>query len=325
MLRAWTFDGRELWRRPIVGDPLIAREDDAHLYVQEKNTVLRLRVSDGAAEKLFEVPEHQRFVRDATNGLVYLIDRRFGKNTFQLLDPDSRRPIWRRDDIERILHVEKDLVIVATARREYNANEGSYTIRDVAVVGLDRGTGAVRWRIGLHSPSAIVQAAAVPPCLVVIDDGEGGGLLCIDSASGRILGRRADPRTWGLSYLDVVAEGDLVAFLERPTGGEAFLRFASVPSFEVTASLRLASYEPTLSFDRTHIFLKGMYRGICFDRHSGVQRWTRRAIGDWKVMGDQLLLSDYQKWLGRARIVVLDIESGRQRVIVDEAASFPMR
>lgn len=264
-LRGLTFDGREIWRRPIGGDPLVARYDEAHLYIQEENAVFRLRVADGAAEKLFDVPEHQRFVRDRTNGLVCLIDRRFDRHTFQLLDPDSRRPIWQREDIEDILLVEHGLLVAATATREYDAAGRSYSTRNVAVTGLNRRTGEVRWRVALTSFAGFVRAAAVSRCLVVIDEGAGGGLMCIDPASGRILGRRAHSTAWGLSYPDVSADGDRVAFLERQTnGGGTFLRFASVPSFEVTRSVWLASKEPSLSLERDHVFIKGLYRAACF-------------------------------------------------------------
>jgi hypothetical protein len=36
-LRGLTFEGREVWRRSIVGDPLVARDDEGHLYIQEHN------------------------------------------------------------------------------------------------------------------------------------------------------------------------------------------------------------------------------------------------------------------------------------------------
>lgn len=323
-LRGLTFDGRELWRRSIVGDPLVARYDDAHLSVQEYNTVLRLRVTDGAVEKLFDVPEHQRFVRDRTNGLVYLIGQRFERNTFQLLDPDSRRPMWRREDIESILHVEQDFLIVATATREYDANRRSFSTHDVSVTGLDRRAGEVRWRVALNNNSVFVRAVAVSACLVVIDEGAGGGLVCIDPASGRILGRRAHSTTWGLSYPDVVAEGDQVAFLESTTsGGETFLRFASVPSFEVTESLRLGGNEPTLSLHGNHVFIKGLYRAACFDRHTGDRRWQRALVGEWKLLDDRILLSDYDRRRKRARLVMLDVASGSARVILSEPSSLP--
>lgn len=318
-LRGLTFDGRELWRRSIVGDPLVARYDDAHLYVQEENTVLRLRVTDGTVERLFDVPEHQRFVRDRTNGLVYLIDQRFERNTFQLLNPDSRRPMWQREDIETILHVEQDLLVVATATREYDANQRSFSTRDVAVTGLDRRAGEVRWRVALNSNNGFVRAAALSACLVVIDEGAGGGLVCVDPASGRILGRRAHSTTWGLSYADVVPEGDHVAFLESGTsGGDMFLRFASVPSFEVTESLRLAGNEPTLSLHGNHVFIKGLYRAFCFDRQTGDPRWDRALVGEWKLLEDEILLSDYDRRRKHARLVMLNVASGRERVILSE-------
>ena len=177
-LRALTFDGRELWRRPIVGDPMVGRYDAAHLYVQEENAVLRLRSTDGAVEWLFDVQTDQRFVTDSTNGLVYLTDRRFERHMFQLLDPNSRRAIWQREDIESILHVEDNLLVVATATREYDKNGRSFTTRDVAVTGLDRGTGDIRWRVALNHRAGFVRAAAASACLVVIDEGADGGLLC---------------------------------------------------------------------------------------------------------------------------------------------------
>lgn len=323
-LRGLTFDGRELWRRSIVGDPLVARYDDAHLYVQEENTVLRLRVTDGAVEELLDVPKHQRFVKDSTNGLVYLIDRRFERNAFQLLDPDSRQPTWQREDIESILHVEQNLLVVATATREYDANRRSFSTRDVAVTGLDRRAGEVRWRVALNSHTGFVRAAAASACLVVIDEGVSGGLICIDPVSGRILGRRPHSTTWGLSYPDVVAERDQVAFLEKKTSGsETFVQFASVPSFEVTKSLRLAGNEPTLSLQGNHVFIKGLYRALCFDRQTGNQRWDHSLVGEWKLLEDQILLSDYDKRRKRARLVMLDVASGRERVILSEPSSLP--
>lgn len=324
-LRGFTFDGRERWRRPIAGDPLIDRYDEAHLSVQEENTVFRLRAADGAVEQLFDVPPHQRFVMDRTNGLVYLRDRRFEKRAFQLLDPDSRAAIWQREDIESVLHVDRGVVVVETAAHDYAENLRSYSIRDVAVAGVDRRTGKTRWRVAMGDFSGYVRAAAVPPCLVAIDNGRGGGLLCIDPASGRILGRRLDPSPWGLSYSDVVAAGSQVAFLERTRDGETFLRFASVPAFEISESLRLASDEPSLALQGDRVFVTGLYAAFCFDRHTGDLRWKRALVGDWKLLGDRILLSDYRQWRRRARLVMLDVASGRERVLLSEPATLPER
>lgn len=323
-LRALTFDGRELWRRPIVGDPMVGRYDAMHVYVQEDNAVRRLRVTDGAVEKLLDLPTQQRFNWDSAKGLVYLTDRRFERNTFQLLDPDSRQPIWQRDDIESVLHVEGNLLVVATATREYDSNDRSFTTRDVAVTGLNRRTGDVRWRVALNHRAGFVQAADVPPCLVVIDEGAAGGLLCIEPGSGRTLGRRAHETTWGLSYLDVVADGDRVAFLENiPHSDDAFLRFAAVPSFEVTESLRLAGAEPMLSLHGHHVLVRGLYRAFCFDRQTGSRRWQRALVGEWTLLNDEILLSDYDQRRSRARLVMLDLASGRERVILAEPANLP--
>jgi outer membrane protein assembly factor BamB len=326
-LRGLTFEGREMWRRSIVGDPLVARYDEGHLSVQELNTVLRLTAADGAPERLFDVPEHQRFVIDATYGLVYLTDQRFERNTFQLLDPDSRRPVWHREDIERLLHVEKDVLVVATARRDYDANRQSFSTRDLAVTGLDRRNGEVRWRVALGNTAGYVRSAVVSPCLVVIDEAAAGGLVCIDPASGRVLGKRAHSRlpeglSIGLGYLDVAAQGNQVAFLESNIdGGDTFLRFASVPSFEVTQTLQLAGNERSLSLQGEHVFTKGLYRAICFDRRTGKERWQRTLVGEWKLLGDRVLLTDYDKRQKNARIVMVDLASGSERVIISEPAS----
>jgi outer membrane protein assembly factor BamB len=326
-LRGLTFEGREIWRRSIVGDPLVARYDEGHLYVQQQNTVLRLRAADGTAERLFDVPEHQRFVRDSTYGLVYLTDQRFDRNTFQLLDPDSRRPVWHREDIEQLLHVEKDVVVVATARREYQANRGSYSTRDMAVAGLDRGKGEVRWRLALGNVGGYVRSAVVSPCLVIIDEAASGGLICVDPASGRVLGKRAHSRLpeWqplGLGYPDVAVQGNQVVFLESDLdGGETLLRVASVPSFEVTQTLQLAGNEPALSLQGDFIFTTGLYRTICFDRRTGKERWQRALVGEWKLIGDRALVSEYDKSRKHARLVSIDLASGSERVLISEPAS----
>jgi hypothetical protein len=67
-------------------------------------------------------------------------------------------------------------------RLEYSANEKSYTTGDLALVGLGRREGDVRWRLVMHNQMS-VPAAVVSKCLVVIDQGAAGGLLCIDPAS----------------------------------------------------------------------------------------------------------------------------------------------
>jgi outer membrane protein assembly factor BamB len=248
---------------------------------------------------------------------VYLTDQRFERNTFQLLDPDSRRPVWHREDIERLLHVEKDVLVVATARREYDANRRSFSTRDLAVTGLDRRTGEVRWRVALGNVGGYVQSAVVSSCLVVIDEAASGGLICIDPASGRILGKRAHSRlpeglSIGLGYPDVAAQGNQV-------------RFASVPSFEVAQTLQLAGNEPALSLQGDHVFTKGLYRAICFDRRTGKERWQRALVGEWKMLENRVLLSDYDKGQKHARIVIIDPDSGSERVIISERASLPQQ
>ena len=254
-------------------------------------------------------------------------DQRFERNTFQLLDPDSRRPVWHREDIEQLLHVEKDVLVVGTARREYEANRGSFSTRDLAVTGLDRRTGEVRWRLALGNVGGYVRSAVVSPCLVIIDEAASGGLVCIDPASGRILGKRAHSRlseglSIGLGYPDVAVQGNQVAFLENNIdGGDTFLRFASVPSFEVTQTLQLAGNEPALSLQGDHVFTKGLYRANCFDRRTGKERWQRALVGEWKLLGDRVLVSDYDKRQKHARIVMIDPTSGSERVIISEAAS----
>ena len=121
-------------------------------------------------------------------------------------------------------------------------------------------TDYVRWRVALSNPGGYVRSAVVSPCLVVIDEAASGGLVCVDPASGRVLGKRARSRlpegpSIGLGYLDVAAQGNQVAFLEsNPGGSDTLLRFASVPSFEITHTLQLAGDEPTLSLQGDHVF-----------------------------------------------------------------------
>jgi outer membrane protein assembly factor BamB len=264
-------------------------------------------------------------------GWCTLTDQRFDRNTFQLLDQDSRRPVWHREDIERLLHVEKDVLVVATARREYEANRGSFSTRDLAVTGLARRTGEVRWRVALGNVGGYVLSAVVSSCLVVIDEAASGGLICIDPASGRILGKRAHSRlpeglAIGLGYPDVAAQGNQVAFLESNIdGGDTFLRFASVPSFEVAQTLQLAGNEPALSLQGDHVFTKGLYRAICFDRRTGKEQWQRALVGEWKLLENRVLLSDYDKGQKHARIVIIDPDSGSERVIISERASLPQQ
>ena len=135
----------------------------------------------------------------------------------------------------------------------------------------------------------------------------------------------AHPTTCGLSYPDVAADGDRAAFLENQiSGDETFLRFASVPSFEVIESLRLAGSEPTVVLHANNIFLKDLCRAFCSDR-TGAKRWERAFVGEWRMLGDELVLSEYDKRQKHARLVTLDIASGRERVIVFEPASLPSR
>jgi len=87
----------------------------------------------------------------------------------------------------------------------------------------------------------------------------------------------------------------------------------------------LASKEPSLSLERDLVFIKGLYRAACFDRQTGERQWERDLVGEWKLLGDRILLSDYRSWRKHARLVVLDAARGHERVIVDEPARLPGR
>jgi outer membrane protein assembly factor BamB len=325
-LRALTFEGRELWRRSFA-DPFIMRLDDAHLQVQEGNAVLRVRAADGAAEVLFQSPEHQILRADRTNGLLYLTDRRFEVNAFQLLDNEPSRPLWKRDDVESVLEVMPERLVAITVKRTYDADGKSFTRSDAAVTALDRKTGDSLWRVALKDDqAAVVKAASVAACLVVTDGAPGGGLLCIDRSSGRVIGRRANPpESDFFDYADVVHYGDGIAFLERGSdAGEAFLRFASVPSFDVKESIRLLDGEMfNVWLHGDFVLTQGLYSAACFDRRTGRRRWERGQVGDWEILKDQILLSDYDRRRRRARLVLLDIASGKERVLLSEAVKFP--
>jgi outer membrane protein assembly factor BamB len=229
-VRGLTFDGRETWRRPLAANALVERHNDEFLYVQDDRTVFNVRGSDGVAERLFDVPEHKQFVWHPESGAMFFVDERFDKYAFQLLDPKSRQAMWTSENVRSILHGDETRLVVASMKRNYANDRLSFTETDVAIAGIDRRTGDVRWRIPLRTASSFFRIANVPACIVVLDEGAEGGLSCIDRATGQVLGRRPHSTPYGFGYTDVVAVGDQVAFLERD-GDRHVLRFATVPSF----------------------------------------------------------------------------------------------
>ena len=326
-LRCLTLDGRELWRRSLTADARVARYDREGLLVQEESTVLLVRVADGRSEELFKIPEHQIFVRDSQNGIEYLTDRRFEVNALQLLEPATRRPLWKRGDIETIIGAWADLIVVVTARRTYDAGHQSYTTGDAAIEAVERESGRTRWRVVLKDEQAVgVEGIVTAECVVAIDRAPGGGLLCIDAVSGRIVGRRDNPTDFGLlDYPDVVADSGGIAFLEGGSrDGEAFLRFASVPSFSVRESVRLVDGEMfQVTLHDVYVITRGLYSAAAFERRTGRRLWERGQVGDWRVLDRRILFSDYDRRRRHARIGVLEIATGRERIILRERADFP--
>jgi outer membrane protein assembly factor BamB len=316
-LRGFTFDGSETWRRSLAANALVERRNDQNLYVQEERTVFDVRASDGTAERFLEVPEHQQFGWHRESGAVYLVDDRFDKYAFQLLDPNSRRPMWMSENVQSILDGDQTRFVVASMKRHYATDRLSFTETDVAIAGLDRRTGEIRWRIPLHNSPASFRFASVPACVVILDEGGAGGLSCVDRATGNVLGKRPHASPFGFSYTDVVAVGDQVAFLEREGDAHA-LRFAAVPSFEITKSLRIPTVEPTLTLHRDFILMKGLERAVCLDRQSGKQLWERARVGEWILRGDQILIGDYDTSAQRARLVLVDPASGNETILLTE-------
>jgi outer membrane protein assembly factor BamB len=318
-VRGLTFDGREAWRRPLSANALVERHNDEFLYVQDDRAVLNVRALDGSAERLFEIPEHQQFAWHPESGAMYLVDERFDKYAFQLLDPASRRPMWTSENVQSILYGDETRLVVASMRRNYASDRKSFTETEIAIAGLDRRTGEVHWRIALNSTSASFRIANVAACIVVLDEGAGGGLSCIDRATGQVLGSRPHSTPYGFGYTDVVGVGDQLAFVESDGDSHA-LRFAAVPSFEITKSLRIATVEPELTLHRNFILMKGIERAVCLDRETGKQLWQRVRVGAWIVRGDQILVSDYNKETQLARLVMVDPASGNERVLLTETA-----
>jgi outer membrane protein assembly factor BamB len=318
-LRGFTFEGRETWRRSLTANALVERRNDEHLYVQEDRTVLNVRASDGTAERLFEVPEHHQFAWHPESGTMYFVDERFDKYAFQLLDPNSRRPLWTSANVNSVLYGDETRLVVASTKRNYAGDRRSYTETDVAIAGLDRRTGEVRWRVDLGSSPAFFKIANVAACIVILHVGATGGLSCIDRATGQVLGTRPHASPHGFGYADIIAVGDDVAFVERD--GDAYaLRFAAVPSFEISKSLRISTVEPELTLHRDFVLMKGIERAVCLDRQTGKQLWERARVGAWIVRGDQILVSDYNKSTQLARLVIVDPASGNERILMSEAA-----
>jgi len=319
-------DGKKLWERQFRHRIVVGEYDKKSLYVQDGASLLQVSLSAGALSPLGTLPAHQLLGWIPSEGLATSVDDRFDFRSFRMLDPKSLALIWKTDNLESVVDIVQDTLVGVRAKRSYEKGGQGYSLSNATLVGLDRRSGALRWKVPLlNDQASSVRAARAGSLLVVIDDPfSGGRLLCLDPRDGRILSSlAAGDDSSGRTFLEVSMDGSEVAYLESGDAtSDAVLHFATLPDLKDTRTLKLVAKE-ILRFwlQGDFVLTSGIYDTACFDRKTGERYWEKGALGQWVGFGDRMLATDSTEEGKRARLITIGLRDGAVRELYSEAVS----
>lgn len=319
-------DGKKVWERQFRHRIVVGEYDKKSLYVQDGASLLQVSLSAGTLSPLGTLPAHQLLGWVPSEGRATSVDDRFDFRSFRMLDPKSLALIWKTDNLESVVDIVRDTLVGVRAKRRYEKGGQGYSLSNAALVGLDRRSGALRWKVPLlNDQASSVRAARAGSVLVVIDDPfSGGRLFCLDPRDGRILSSlAAGDDSGGRTFLEVSMDGSEVAYLESGDAtSDAILHFATLPDLKDTRTLKLVAKE-ILRFwlQGDFVLTSGIYDTACFDRKTGERYWEKGALGQWVGFGDRMLATDSTEEGKRARLITIGLRDGAVRELYSEAVS----
>jgi PQQ-like domain len=319
-------DGKKLWERQFQERIVVGEYDKESLYVQDGTALLKVGLSAGILSPLGTLPAHQLLGWLPSEGLASSVDDRFDVRSFRMLDPKSLAPIWKTDNLESVVDIVQDTLVGVRAKRSYEKGGQGYSLSNATLVGLDRRSGALRWKVPLlNDQASSVSTARAGSLLVVIDDPfSGGRLFCLDPRDGRILSSlAAGDESGGRTFLEVSMDGPDVAYLESGDAtSDAVLHFATLPDLKDTRTLKLVAKE-ILRFwlQGDFVLTAGIYDTASFDRKTGERYWEKGALGQWVGSGDRMLATDRTQDGNRARVITIGLRDGAVRELYSEAVS----
>jgi len=320
-------DGKKLWERQFQQRIVVGEYDKESLYVQDGTALLKVSLSAGILSPLGTLPAHQLLGWLPSEGLATSIDDRFEVRSFRMLDPKSLALIWKTDDLESVVDIVQDTLVGVRAKRSYEKGGQGYSLSNATLVGLDRRSGALRWKVPLlNDQASSVSTARAGSLLVVIDDPfSGGRLFCLDPRKGKILSSLAggDDGSTGRNFLDVSVDGSEVVYLDsEQESSDVVLHFATLPDLKDTRTLKLVAKE-ILRFwlQGDFVLTAGIYDTASFDRKTGERYWEKGALGEWVRFGDRMLATDSTEGGKRARLITIGLRDGAVRELYSEAVS----
>lgn len=319
-------DGKKLWERQFQQRIVVGEYDKESLYVQDGTALLKVSLSAGILSPLGTLPAHQLLGWLPSEGLATSIDDRFEVRSFRMLDPKSLALIWKTDDLESVVDIVQDTLVGVRAKRSYEKGGQGYSLSNATLVGLDRRSGALRWKVPLlNDQASSVSTARAGSLLVVIDDPfSGGRLFCLDPRDGRILSSLAGgDDSSGRNFLEVAVDGSEVVYLDSgEESSDVVLHFATVPDLKDTRTLKLVAKE-ILRFwlQGDFVLTAGIYDTASFDRKTGERYWEKGALGEWVRFGDRMLATDSTEEGKRARLITIGLRDGAVRELYSEAVS----
>jgi hypothetical protein len=235
--------------------------------------------------------------------------RRFGSQTFKLLDGTTGRPLWRKEDLEKLIGGTPQQIVCLVARPIPRG--AGFTFGSAFLNSYDRKTFASGWSLPIYGGSFVLflRATFNAPYLIFTD--AANSLTVLECTTGhKRLTRRMDVSSPG--YIsDLQIHGDQLVWLSGNT-----LHFCTIPELNEVKSLFLQVAEVSrVSFEGGFIISDALYRTACF-RPTGEKVWERNQTERTRVIKDRIYFSDYQK--KTARLGWVEVPTGKEEILYSE-------
>jgi outer membrane protein assembly factor BamB len=291
-------------------------EDDGFL-VQSGQDVYWIDASTGQKSGLRIMPENELLIVGFDKSFLAAADSRFDHKHIRFINSADGSTLWESDKIESLVDVTPSTIIAEAADRKYDDKDRSYQREREAICGFDRKTGLEKWSLPLSWPA--VTSMRVGKYLVVVDmirmfslpPGHDRKLIILNPDTGEVLSQREGnfDDLWPLDDSMAVFEG-----IRGTTQSEFYL--CTLPSCAKGSSISLFAREIlTVRLYGNYIITAGLYDSACFSRSTGKRLWEKGSLEWSEPFDDQMIVTDYARHDRAARIVSIDLATGKERVL----------
>ena len=311
--------GKKLWQRRLPAEGSLITTGSGQTLLTQGASASSLNPKDGTLTPQFTTNPRvdQLHYHPETNLFWGPLEKE--ESTLALFDGSTYACLTKQKNTESLAYADADLIVLAKGHRK-STKGGGFSFSRGWIEALNRKTMRKLW-------SADYQKEPWPyhdvvRCGAYMISEDGSDLLAIDINSGEVRRSPAVKHQDALGPNGLRNDNGSLIYLTSRLNRDDFkqndqiLYKLSVPDFKVLERRVVKVIEASTSEKVGSLLITdSLYRTACF-RRDGTKLWERFQLNRTRAIDGMIYFSDYNE--GVARMGVLEIATGKQRILLSE-------